>query len=360
MKNLLPKLPPNADLETNKILKQLVESHRALAELKGFSDMIPNKNILINAITINEAKDSSEIENIVTTHDELFKMMSSQSYTSPSAKEVVDYRSAIWKGYELVKEKEFLSTNMLIEIHNIIEPNKPGIKKIPGTVLKNQATGEIVYTPPIGKEEIISYLDNLEEYINIDNNNIDYLIKLAVIHYQFECIHPFYDGNGRVGRMINVLYLILKELLDGPILYLSKYIIRNKLSYYRLIQRVTEEEKWEEWILFILKGIEETAEETLTIVKNINELLERTAREIKDTIPAIYSRELVELIFFEFYTKIAYLEEGLGVSRKTASKYLSILEENGFLVSKKIGREKIYLNKNLFEIVKESNLRGNS
>ena len=236
MSVLLAKLPPKSELETKNVLRQLARSHRALAELKGFSDMIPNKNILINAITINEAKDSSEIENIVTTHDELFKMMSSESYSSPSAKEVVNYRSAIWQGYQLIKENEFLSMNMMIQIHNMIEPNKTGIRKIPGTVLKNENTGQVVYTPPSGKDKIISYLGNLEQYINNDYDHIDSLIKLAVIHYQFECIHPFYDGNGRVGRVINVLYLILKELLDSPILYLSKFIIRNKSSYYKLIQ----------------------------------------------------------------------------------------------------------------------------
>lgn len=357
MENLLSKLPPSGELETKEVLKQLANSHRALAELKGYSDMIPNKNILINAITINEAKDSSEIENIVTTHDELFKMMSSESYSSPSAKEVVNYRTAIWKGYNLVKENGFISTNMIIETHNIIEPNKPGIRKIPGTVLKNQVTGEVVYTPPSGEREIVTYLNNLEEYINNDNDDIDHLIKLAVVHYQFECIHPFYDGNGRVGRMLNVLYLILKELLDSPILYLSKYIIKNKAEYYKLIQSVTDDGNWEEWILFILEAIEETAIETLAIVRNINNLLEKTALEIRELLPNIYSRELVELIFFEFYTKIAYMEEGLGVTRKTASKYLSSLEEKGFLISEKIGREVIYLNQNLFKIVKESNYK---
>lgn len=267
MNNSLSKLPPNVELETKYILKQLAGSHRALAELKGFSEMIPNKNILINAITINEAKDSSEIENIVTTHDELFKTMSRESYASPSAKEVVNYRNALWNGYELIKKNDFLSTNMVIDIHKIIEPDKGGIRKLPGTVLKNETTGEVIYTPPSGKEEILSYLDNLGQYINNDYDDIDSLIKLAVIHYQFECIHPFYDGNGRTGRIINVLYLVLKELLDSPILYLSKFIIRNKSAYYGLLQSVTNEGKWEDWILFILQGVEETAEETLLLVK---------------------------------------------------------------------------------------------
>lgn len=356
MNNLLSKLPPSVELETKYVLKQLARSHRALAELKGYSDMIPNKNILINAITINEAKDSSEIENIVTTHDELFKTMSRENYTTPSAKEVVNYRSALWKGYELVKKSGFVSINMIAEIHDIIEPNKGGFRKIPGTVLKNEATGEVIYTPPSG-EKVMTYLDNLENYINNDYEDVDFLTKLAVIHYQFECIHPFYDGNGRTGRILNVLYLILKELLDSPILYLSKFIIRNKSAYYRLLKGVTEDGKWEEWILFILQGIEETADETLILIKEINKCLETTAEEIGERLPAIYSRELVNLIFFEFYTKINYIEEGLGVSRKTAAKYLFMLEEEGFLVSEKVGRERIYLNERLFRIVKEAGVR---
>src|SRR6056297_1371028 len=354
MTNFLKKLPPSVELETKHILKQLSKSHRALAELKGFSDMIPNKNILINAITINEAKDSSEIENIITTHDELFKTMSGENYKSPAAKEVVNYRTAVWHGYNIVKEKGFLSTNMIIEIQGLIELNRAGIRKLPGTVLKNEATGEVVYTPPSGEQEILSLLANLEQYRNNDDDNIDPLVKLAVIHYQFESIHPFYDGNGRTGRIINVLYLILKDLLDSPILYLSKYIIKNKSEYYRLLEKVTVQGEWEEWILFMLHGIEETANGTLKLVKEINELLENTAEDIKNQLPKIYSKELIDLIFFEFYTKISYIEEGLGVSRKTASKYLSELEEKGYLISEMIGRERIYLNKKLLKIVKEA------
>lgn len=357
MNNNLKALPPEVELETKRVLKQLTRSHRSLAELKGFADMIPNKNILINAITINEAKDSSEIENIITTHDELFKAMSGENHKSPAAKEVVNYRIALWLGYKLVKENGFLTTNMVIEIQRFIESNRAGVRKLPGTVLKNEATGEIVYTPPSGEQEILSLLSNLEQYINNDYDNIDPLVKLAVIHYQFESIHPFYDGNGRTGRIINVLYLVLKELLDSPVLYLSKFIIRNKSAYYRLLQEVTVKENWEEWILFILQGIEETANETLILVKEINDLLENTAEKIKDELPKIYSRELVNLIFFEFYTKISYIEGGLGVSRKTASNYLSTLEKEGFLLSEKIGRERIYLNKGLIQIVREAGIR---
>jgi len=350
-------LPPLVTLETNRVLKQLSRSHRALAELKGYSDTIPNKNILINAVTINEAKDSSEIENIITTHDELFRAMSQEGYKNPAAKEVVSYRTALWKGYELVKENQILTTNMIINIQKIIERNNAGIRKLPGTTLKNQNTGEVVYTPPSGETEILNLMSNLEKYINEDFDNVDPLVKLAVIHFQFESIHPFYDGNGRTGRIINVLYLVLKELLDSPILYLSKFIIRNKTSYYKLLQEVRTDEKWEEWVLFILDGIEQTSEETLKLVKKINAEVAETAEDIKRVLPKIYSKELVELLFFEFYTKIKFIEEGLNISRRTASDYLIALEKEGFLTSEKIGREKVYLNKRLFEIVKVSNTK---
>lgn len=349
-------LPPEEELETKRVLKQLARSHKALAELKGFSDMIPNKNILINSVTINEAKDSSAIENIITTHDELFKAMSQENYKNPAAKEVVNYRTALWHGYELVKEKQLLTTNMIVEIQQLIEKNRAGIRKLPGTVLKNEATGEVVYTPPSGEEEILSLMGNLENYINDDYDHVDPLIKLAVIHYQLEIIHPFYDGNGRTGRIINVLYLILKELLDSPILYLSKYIIRNKSAYYRLLREVWAKGNWEEWVLFILDGIEQTAEETLLLVKRINNIVEKTADDLKNELPKIYSRELTDLLFFEFYTKISYIEKGLNVSRKTASGYLSALEETGFLVSQKVGKERIYLNKRLFEVVQQAGM----
>ena len=347
-------LPPEADLETKQVLKRLAGAHRALAELKGFADTMPNKNILINAVTINEAKDSSEIENIITTHDELFKAMSQPNYQNSAAKEVVNYRTALWKGYEAIKNTQILTINMMVEIQMNIEKNRAGIRKLPGTVLKNEATGEVVYTPPNGEQEIMALLSNLESYMNNDHDEIDPLIKLAVIHHQFESIHPFYDGNGRTGRIINVLYLVLKELLDSPILYLSQYIIQNKTSYYRLLQEARTKGLWEEWILFMLDGIESTAVETLKLIKRINSLVEKTAEDILTALPKIYSRELVELLFFEFYTKTIYIEKGLRISRKTAVTYLSALEESGFLTSERIGRERIYLNKRLFEVVRQA------
>lgn len=348
----LPMLPPNVELETKAVLKQLARANRALAELKGYADTISNKHILINAVTINEAKDSSAIENIITTHDDLYKAMSNASGASSAAKEVVTYRTALWNGYELVRAHKLLTTNMIVGIQEIVEKNRADIRRLPGTVLRNERTGQTVYTPPEGEAEIKELLSNLEKYINEDCEDIDPLIKLAVIHYQFESIHPFYDGNGRTGRIINVLYLVLKELLDSPILYLSSYIIRNKAAYYRLLQEVRTHENWEGWIIYILKGIEETAEETLRLVKKINDEVEGMSSEIKKKLPKIYSKELIELLFYEFYTKIVYIEKGLSVTRKTAASYLSSLEREGLLTSEKIGKERIYQNKRLYDLVK--------
>lgn len=345
-------LPPDTELETIKVLKHLTKAHRALSELKGYANMIPNKNILINAVLINEAKDSSEIENIITTHDELFKTITVESYKSPAAKEVVNYRTALWHGYSLVSEKGLITTNMLIEIQQLIILNRAGIRKQAGTVLKNESTGEVVYTPPVGEQEILNLLANLEDYINSDDET-DPLVKLAVTHYQFEAIHPFYDGNGRTGRIINILYLVLKGLLESPILYLSKYIIRNKPDYYRLLNEVTSTGNWEEWLLYIIAGIEETAKETLALVKTIDDYINKTAAEIKKELPDIYSRELVELLFFEFYTKNSYLIDGLSISRKTAYTYLNKLLDKGFLNEKKVGRSKIYYNEGLYKLVEE-------
>ena len=273
---ILPLLPPSQNIETLKVLKQLAATNRTLAELKGYADTMPNKNILINAIMINEAKDSSAIENIVTTHDELYQKMVKTNYHNPAAKEVINYRTAVWRGYELVKENQLLTTNTIIEIQALIEENNAGIRKLPGTVLMNEATQEIVYTPPVGEKVLIDYLKNLEQYINDPNcHQIDPLIKLAIIHYQFESIHPFYDGNGRTSRIINILYLVLSEMLDSPILYLSQYIINNKQAYYRLLQEVREQREWEGFVIYMLIGIEETSEATMKVIKKSTICLKR-------------------------------------------------------------------------------------
>jgi len=350
----LPVLPPDATIETVRVLRAAAVAGRALAELKGYADTIPNKNILINAVTINEAKDSSAIENIITTHDELYQAMSGSKMQNPSVKEVIHYRAALWHGYEIVKLRGMLTTNMMIEMQAKIEDNHAGIRKLPGTVLKNAATGATVYTPPSGEEEIRSLLANLEKYMNEEMDNVDPLIKLAVIHYQFESIHPFYDGNGRTGRIVNVLYLVMKGLLDSPILYLSSYIIQNKDEYYRLLQSVREKGEWEEWIIYMLTGVEQTAMKTLRMVKQIHDAIDHMTVEIKTSLPKIYSRELIDLLFHEFYTKTQYIQNGLGVTRKTAAGYLHALEREGFLVSQNIGKERIYQNRLLFDLIRES------
>lgn len=348
----LPMLPPRADLESRAALKQLARANRALAELKGYASTIPNQHMLINAVMIKEAKDSSAIENIITTHDDLYRAMSNAGKASIAAKEVVSYREALWHGYQLVRTRQVLTTSMIIEIQEMIEKNTAGLRKLPGTVLRNEATGEIVYTPPATEHDIKQLLANLETYINEDDDDVDHLIKLAVLHYQFEVIHPFYDGNGRTGRIVNVLYLVLKGLLESPILYLSSFIIRNKPAYYRLLQEVRTHDNWEEWILYILTGIEQTAAETLFLIRKINQEAEAMSAEIQARLPKIYSQELMSLLFYEFYTKTHYIEKGLAVTRKTAVSYLSALEREGFLSSERIGKERIYLNRRLYELVR--------
>ena len=339
------------DLKTPRILESLNEASRSLAELKGFANSIPNQYILINAITINEAKDSSEIENIVTTHDSIYKVLTESGFKDESAKEVVDYRSAIWRGYEIIKEKEFISTNILVELQGMIEHNKAGIRKNPGTKLINSKTGEVIYTPPQDEKEIRDLLKNLEDYIN-ENDDVDPLIKMALIHYQFESIHPFYDGNGRTGRILNVLYLVLNNLLDSPILYLSNYINKNKDEYYRLFTEFRENSNYEDWIIYILKGIEETSKNTIELIKLIQEEMEAYKQDFITKLPKIYSEELLDSLFYEVYTRINYIEERCHVTRQTAAKYLNSLVEAGLLEFEKIGRESIYKNTRLINLLR--------
>lgn len=355
MKNILEKLPLKEEIETKNVLKQLSTTSRALAELKGVARTMPNQNILINAIMINEAKASSGIENIVTTHDEIYKAMVKPYDISPNAKEVVDYRSAIWIGFSIIKEKGFVNLQTIIKIQEEIEHNKAGIRSTLGTVIKNSTTDEIIYTPPQEKQEILDYMDNLINYINNNDDNIDPLIKLAIIHYQFESIHPFYDGNGRTGRILNILYLVLTELLDTPILYLSKYIINNKREYYHLFQETRKTNNYENWIIYILKGIEETALSTIKIINTISFEMKQMKNELRQK-TKIYSKELLEALFFEFCTKASYIKEQLNVSERTALRYLSELERLGFITSEKIGRERIYKNERLWNLIKNFEL----
>ena len=341
------------DLKTPKILEALNEATRSLAELKGLASSIPNQHILINAITINEAKDSSAIENIVTTHDSIYKVLTESGFKEEAAKEVVDYRSAIWRGYEIIKEKGFISTNVLVELQSMIEPNKTGIRKTPGTNLVNSKTGEIIYTPPQAESEIRDLLKNLEDYINNNGDEVDPLIKMALIHYQFETIHPFYDGNGRTGRILNVLYLVLNNLLTSPILYLSNYINKSKDTYYKLFNEFRENNKYEEWIIYILKGIEVTSKNTIDLIKQIQNEMESYKEKFMTKLPKIYSDELLYSLFYEVYTRINYIENRCEVTRQTATTYLNSLVDNGLLEYEKVGRESIYKNTRLINLLKK-------
>ncbi len=348
---IISELPPSKDIETKKVLRQTAQSHRYLAELKGISKTIPNQSILINTLPLLEAKDSSAIENIITTHDELYKEdLFGDFINNANAKEVRDYSQALKAGFEKIKKRGCLTNNQIIEIQSHIEKNNAGFRKLSGTELKNQQTGETVYTPPQTHDDIVRLMSNLERYINDDNIcPIDHLIKMAVIHYQFESIHPFYDGNGRTGRIINVLYLVLKGLLDIPVLYLSRYIIQTKSQYYNLLQDVRENENWEDWIIYLLQGVEKTAIETITIITKIRELMQDYKICIRKQYK-FYSQDLLNNLFCHPYTKIEFIERDLRVSRQTASKYLEELAAGGFLKKEKMGNYNFYINQPLFNI----------
>ncbi len=346
-----PKLPLADDVESKTVLKMIVRSNRALAELKGTARSIPNQTILINALSLQEAKDSSEIENVVTTHDELYRATVSSENISNAAKEVQRYREALYLGFDLVKEQKLLLKRHIVRIQTILEANDAGIRTQAGTVLKN-ALGEVVYMPPQGHQTIQDLMDNLEVYINDDSlDDFDPLVKMAIIHYQFESIHPFYDGNGRTGRIINILYLILNGLLDVPVLYLSSYIIEFKHEYYALLNKVRTENAWEEWILYILRGIEQTAQESIVLIEAIMILMLETKTVLKKNFPRFYSKDLLEILFKHPYTKISFLIDELGVTRKTATSYLKELERFGLLESVKVGREIYFINIKLFDLL---------
>ena len=341
-------LPLTTQIETPTILKKAISANRALARLNGEAKIIPNSQILINSLVLREAKDSSEIENIITTHDELFRAELDIASVTNEAKEVQHYREALLKGYALVQEHGLLLKRDIIAIQQELEQNDAGVRRQSGTVLRNMATGEVVFEPPQDYEVIQELLTNLEQYIN-EPNDLDPLVNMAIIHYQFESIHPFYDGNGRTGRIINILYLILKGLLDIPILYLSSYIIRNKADYYRLLQEVRTEGNWEEWILYMLDGVEQTSLETIELIGSIHKLMGETKEKIKVELPKIYSKDLVEILFMHPYTKIEFLVDGLDITRQTASKYLNRLEEIGIMSVIQIQNSKFYVNNQLFE-----------
>jgi Fic family protein len=343
-------LPVKAEkIETRAVLRKEAQARQALAELKGYTPTIPNQNILVNVITLQEAKESSAIENIVTTQDELYKSLATQSSViSPSTKEVINYREAVYKGYEIIKNRRLISVSDVVKIQETIAGNNAGIRKLPGTSLVDDATGKVIYTPPQEYDEICLLLDNFCSYLNDDENS---LWKMAILHYQFETIHPFYDGNGRTGRILNTLYLLLKQYIDTPILYLSSHIIKTKGKYYSLFKEVREKGIWENWILYILDGIEETSKLTLEKVKSIKTLLESTLENARKQCPKIYSKELVEILFENPYSKIDFLVKRLNINRKTASKYLKELEEKSFLSHVQAGKETIYINGDLMGLL---------
>jgi Fic family protein len=338
--NDLPPLPPSIDIETKAILKKAINANKALAGLKGICSIIPNPTILVNSIILQEAKHSSQIENIVTTNDQLYEAFTatSKSYDAYT-KEVLRYREALWQGFNRLQKRELLTTNLYIDVYNVIKANSAG-------------TGKTLYTPPEGENTIRDKLKNLEDFIHNDRDDIDPLIKLALIHYQFEAIHPFTDGNGRTGRIINILYLVLNGLLDLPVLYLSKYIIENKDQYYQLLRNVTTINQWQPWIEYVLDGIETTAMYTKEKIVHIRKLLDDTIEQAKDKLPKrVYSKELIELLFVQPYCKVKQLVDADIAKRQTAAEYLKELEKIGILKSKKVGTTNLYLNIKLYELL---------
>jgi len=349
MRNLATLKPERFD--TPAILKKLASASRKLAELKGIAAAIPNQEILINTLALQEAKDSSEIENIVTTHDELFKDdLAPESQMSVASKEVLRYRQALYKGFRLVQETGLITANHLITIQKELERNHAGFRKLPGTVLKD-GQGRVVYMPPQEPAVIVELMKELELVINDDRVlSLDPLIKMALIHHQFESIHLFYDGNGRTGRILNVLYLVKEGLLDIPVLYLSRHIVRTKSDYYRLLQAVRDHDLWEDWVLYMLEAVEETAQQTIKTVIAIREALFDYKHRIRDQ-HKFYSQDLINSLFRHPYTKIEFLQQDLNVSRMTATKYLDHLTETGFLQKQKIGRSNYYINHVLAKIL---------
>ncbi|WP_136468322.1 Fic family protein [Flagellimonas onchidii] len=350
--NDLPLLPPKKELETTAVLRKTIAASRSLSKLNGAIINLPNPKLFLDTIHLQEAKGSSEIENIITTNDDLYQaFVADKKFDNPAAKEVISYKEALWHALARLEKKPLLTTNLFIEIVQRIKQNDSGIRTTPGTTLSN-TKGEVIYTPPSGESIIRDKLSNLEKFIN-EPSKLDPLIKMALMHYQFEAIHPFVDGNGRTGRIMLLLYLKLEKLLDVPAIYLSEYIINNKAAYYKKLRLVTEKEDWEGWILYMLEMVEITAKKGLERLEAITSLMERMTNEIRTQLPKAYSRELIEILFRLPYTKRQYLiDEKLGTP-KTVGNYLRDLEEAGFLKSVKVGKEKLYLNFQLMEILEK-------
>lgn len=352
---MIPFLPLKIDVETKPVLRKLAAAHQRLAEFKGVITSIPNQNILLETLTLREAKESTAIENIISTFAEVYQSsVYSNLFASPEAKEVHLYAEALKHGFNLIQSSGLLTNNHILKIQSVIEQNDAGFRKVPGTKLLNEKTGEVVYMPPQDALEIESLMQNLEAFINNDElADLDPLIKMAIIHHQFETIHPFYDGNGRTGRIINILYLVNKKLLDIPVLYLSRYIINKKSEYYEQLQKVRATGNWEPWILFILDSVENTAKEGVLLINAIHKAMQKYKHEIKAKLPKLYSQDLLNNLFKYPYTKIEFIERDLSVSRSTAIRYLEVLVKNDFLKKQKLGRESFYVNNSLIELLSQ-------
>lgn len=340
--NDLPPLPPQADIETRPVLRAAIGAARMMAELKQAGELVPNQSVLINTIPLLEAQVSSEIENIVTTADNLFRLASNEKVASdPATKEALRYRTALHNGFQTIRNRP-VCTRIAVDVCRTIRNIDVDIRATPGTFIGNPTTGKVLYTPPEGPDRIRTMLANWERFIN-EAVEIDPLIRLAVMHYQFEAIHPFTDGNGRTGRVLNILFLIQEGLLEIPVLYMSRYILRNRPRYYRLLRGVTEEQAWEPWILFMLEGMKQTAQWTTNKVKSIRHLLDATCTFVRARQPKVYSRELVETTFVHPYCRIGSLIDAGIAKRQTASVYLKALADIGVLQEEKVGREKLFL-----------------
>ncbi len=355
--NGLPDLPPKDALETHAVLKCCVEARVALAELKQAGLLIPNQGVLINSIPLLEAQASSEIENIITTTDQMFLFDGvTESEADPATKEALRYRAALWEGFQSLESRP-LTTNTAVQVCRVIKGVDMDIRKTPGTALVNDKTGETVYTPPEGEALLRDKLANWERYLH-EHPDVDPLVRMAVMHYQFEAIHPFIDGNGRTGRVLNLLYLVEQKLLEIPVLYLSRHIIRHKADYYRLLLRVTTHGAWHDWVLYMLRGVADTAMWTTRKIAAMRTLIESTAEQIRTQAPAIYTRELAELVFVRPYCRIMHVVEAGIAKRQTASVYLQELCKIGVLQERKLGREKIFLNPALINLLKRDEGTG--
>lgn len=347
-------LPSIASLEVKVLWQGLAQAHRYLAELKGLCESLPNSGILLDTLAIQEAKDSSEIENIITTHDELYAYQQDNE-TSAAAKEVRSYVAALQIGYVDVASTGLIRLDTILQVQQAVEQNNAGLRKVPGTVLKNQTTGEVVYEPPQDARVIEKLMDEWVAFIHADDD-YDPLLRMAIAHHQFESIHPFYDGNGRTGRILNLLMLQRENLLDLPVLYLSRYITSTKPQYYQLLQTTRDTGDWVAWCEYMLKGVALTAKSEIKLVKQLRDLMQTTKHCLRSELPKIYNQELLNNLFRYPYTQIEFLERDLGISRITAAKHLDTLAAKGFVEKKKIGRKNFYINRPLFALLTQITL----